>query len=104
MQLDEKKLKSLRQSKGWTQQHFADASNLSLRTVQRVEKLGVASPETAMDMAAALDVDQTDLHLSADIHITKYLPKSVFGLISLIITVLIIGVVSGVYMQRLLLG
>ncbi len=46
MNLDSAKLKSLRNAKGWTQQHLADVSGISLRTIQRAELKGTVSTET----------------------------------------------------------
>lgn len=52
MDVNAKKIKALRKSKGWTQQHLADACAISLRTVQRVERYGNASQETVLSLAA----------------------------------------------------
>lgn len=47
----------LRESRGWTQQHLADASGLSLRTVQRVEAGEVApSRETLLALSGTFGV------------------------------------------------
>ena len=58
MEIDAITVKALRQSKGWTQQHLADACAISLRTVQRVEKEGSASSETLLGLCAVLEVEQ----------------------------------------------
>lgn len=48
----------LREARGWTQQHLADAAELSLRTVQRVESGEVTpSKETLSALAGALDTE-----------------------------------------------
>jgi len=41
MLVDSQKLKALRNSRNWTQQHLAEVCDLSMRTIQRVEKDGV---------------------------------------------------------------
>ena len=47
----------LREARGWTQQHLADASGLSLRTIQRVESGEVTpSKETFAALSGAFDV------------------------------------------------
>lgn len=47
----------LREARGWTQQHLADASGLSLRTIQRVEAGEVtASKETLLALSGAFNV------------------------------------------------
>ena len=43
MQLSVEKLKQLRDLRAWTQSHLAEVSGLSLITIQRIEKTGVAS-------------------------------------------------------------
>jgi transcriptional regulator with XRE-family HTH domain len=61
------KLKSLRESKGWTQETFAELSNLSTRTIQRIESGGSASPESATAIAIALSLqDYTPLIATTD--------------------------------------
>lgn len=54
-------IKRLREAKSWSQQHLADASGLSLRTVQRMEADGAASAESRLAVAAALGVTVHDL-------------------------------------------
>ncbi|ALO43673.1 helix-turn-helix domain-containing protein [Pseudoalteromonas phenolica] len=61
MQLNPKTVKQLRDNKNWTQQSLADACGLSLRTIQRVEKEGVASRETMMSLCAVFEVKQSSL-------------------------------------------
>jgi transcriptional regulator with XRE-family HTH domain len=54
-------VRSLRERKSWSQEHLADASGLSVRTIQRVEVEGIASAETRLALAAALDVPVGEL-------------------------------------------
>lgn len=61
MQLNPKTIKELRQQFNWTQQQLADACDVSLRTVQRVEKEGAASKETTMALCAVFEVRQGEL-------------------------------------------
>ena len=61
MQLNPQTVKSLRQKLNWTQQQLADACDVSLRTIQRVEKEGAASKETTMALCAVLEVRQGEL-------------------------------------------
>jgi DNA-binding XRE family transcriptional regulator len=61
MQLNPITVKTLRQQHSWTQQHLADACDVSLRTVQRVEKEGTASKETTMSLCAVFEVRQGEL-------------------------------------------
>ena len=50
------KLKQLRESKSWSQEHLSIAAGVSLRTIQRMESTGNASAETRLAVAAALGV------------------------------------------------
>lgn len=54
-------IRHYRQTKGWTQQHLADAASLSLRTVQRAEREGTTAKESAMAICSALMIDITEL-------------------------------------------
>ena len=54
-------VKAARERRAWSQQHLADASGLSLRTVQRIEANGSASYESARAIAASLDLDVSRL-------------------------------------------
>ena len=66
MLVDSKKLKQLRLSRNWTQQHLAEVSNLSIRTVQRVEKDGVASNETVGAYAAIFELTISELVITVE--------------------------------------
>jgi len=61
MKIDSKFLKKERKDRAWSQQHLADAANLSLRTVQRIENTGNASPESIKAIAAAFDLKPQDI-------------------------------------------
>ncbi|MFT5136500.1 MAG: transcriptional regulator with XRE-family HTH domain [Arenicella sp.] len=66
MLVNSKKLKKLRQSKNWTQQNMADACGLSMRTIQRIEKDGVASNDTVSAYAAVFEVQASEFLITAD--------------------------------------
>ncbi len=66
MLVDSKKLKQLRLEKNWTQQHVAEVCDLSMRTIQRVEKDGVASNETVAAYAAIFELDAVDLLMASE--------------------------------------
>lgn len=61
MEVNASKIKALRTSHGWTQQHLADACAISLRTVQRVERYGNASQETLASLSSVFEVAQSEL-------------------------------------------
>lgn len=54
-------VKDLRSQNGWTQQHLAEICDVSVRTIQRVEKDGVASMETTLALASVFNVEKTAL-------------------------------------------
>jgi DNA-binding XRE family transcriptional regulator len=58
------RLKAMRERKCWSQQHLADAAGLNIRTVQRIESGDPCSDETMLSLAAALDVDISELALA----------------------------------------
>jgi transcriptional regulator with XRE-family HTH domain len=55
------RVRRLREARAWTQEHLADASGVSLRTVQRLEAGAGFASETALAVAAALNVDVREL-------------------------------------------
>ncbi|MBD1582987.1 helix-turn-helix transcriptional regulator [Pseudoalteromonas sp. S16_S37] len=66
MKLDKNKLKHLRESNAWTQSHLAEVSGISLRTIQRIEKLGIASPESVKSLCATFNIKINDLMATCD--------------------------------------
>lgn len=50
-------VRKLRLQRGWTQDQLAGIADLSVRTIQRIERGGPASLETARALGAAFDVD-----------------------------------------------
>jgi transcriptional regulator with XRE-family HTH domain len=66
MDVNAKKIKTLRTSKGWTQQHLADACAISLRTVQRVERYGNASQDTVLGLSSVFEIQQSDIIIPED--------------------------------------
>ena len=54
MELNKETLKNQRGSRAWSQTQLAEVSGLSLRTIQRIEKTGVASQESAKSLASVL--------------------------------------------------
>ncbi|ASD67128.1 helix-turn-helix transcriptional regulator [Pseudoalteromonas piscicida] len=66
MKLDKAKLKQLRESKAWSQSHLAEVSGISLRTIQRIEKSGVASPESVKSICATFGIQIGDLSVGEE--------------------------------------
>ena len=57
------RLKAIREARSWSQGHLADAAQLNVRTVQRIEAGEPASHETLLSLAAALDINIAELEL-----------------------------------------
>lgn len=54
-------VKKEREGRGWSQDQLAQVANLSLRTIQRLERHGGASPETLKAVAQAFDMQVRQL-------------------------------------------
>lgn len=67
MKIDSQRLKTLREARAWSQEHLAQVSGLSVRTVQRIEAQGSASAESRMALAAALDISPAELAIPAPV-------------------------------------
>lgn len=50
-----------RERRAWSQDHLAEVSGISLRTIQRVEATGKTSKETLMALSVALNISVQDL-------------------------------------------
>ncbi len=82
MQLNRKIIKDKRLERTWSQSHLAEVSDLSLRTIQRIEKHGQASMESAKALAAVLEMPVTALQTHQS-KLPKFWPLPVvFALLS----------------------
>jgi len=61
MEINAETVRGERLQRGWTQQHLADAAGCSLRTVQRIEKHGVASHESVNALCAVFEMERDRL-------------------------------------------
>ncbi len=64
--MSKSRITELRREQGWTQEYLADASGVSLRTIQRLEAGQDASLETLTLVAEVFHVPVKDLFLSLD--------------------------------------
>lgn len=55
-------IQKLRLKRGWSQQQLAEASGLSVRTIQRIETGHPASVETLKSLAAVFEIDFSTLN------------------------------------------
>jgi len=64
-------LRKLRLQKGWSQEHLAEVSGLSVRTIQRIERGAPSSLESANALAAVFQVEvETFIISSGEQHMT----------------------------------
>lgn len=59
-------VRKLRLEKGWSQEQLAELCNLSVRTIQRIERGQKPSLETLKALAAVFEIDVSDLTMEAD--------------------------------------
>ena len=59
-------VRKLRLEKGWSQEQLAEISSLSVRTIQRIERGQKPSLETLKSLAAAFEINVSDLTMEAD--------------------------------------
>lgn len=57
MQIDSTRIRTEREKRAWSQEHLAEVTGLSLRTIQRIERQGAGSYETAKSLAAVFEID-----------------------------------------------
>ncbi len=100
-------IKGNRADRGWSQQHLADACDVSLRTIQRTENLGAASMETVMALAASFEIDVADLTKGAEPQqlstAENFLPKTQIGMLFVILCTAFMGSILGACIAVLLL-
>jgi transcriptional regulator with XRE-family HTH domain len=65
MNIDSRLVRAERSKRAWSQEHLASAAGIGLRTVQRIETAGVASYESVRAIAAAFEMEPSDLILDA---------------------------------------
>lgn len=103
MHINNTKVKSLRLAKNWTQSQLAELCDISLRTIQRVEKQGLASAETLMSLCAVFEVEQS--YLADNVNSVTQAPNASAKLnLMLILTSSVIGIVVGATLTFLLIG
>ncbi len=65
MHVDSKRIRTEREQRAWSQEHLASVADVSLRTIQRVERTGLASYDTAQAVAAVFELDVAELRVAA---------------------------------------
>ena len=64
MKVDSSYIKAQRSRRAWSQEHLAEVTGLGLRTIQRIEKTGAASYESARSLAAVFEIDVAELRVA----------------------------------------
>ena len=79
MKVDSKKIRAERERRAWSQEHLATVSGLGLRTIQRIEKTGAASFESARALAAVFEVDVASLRVAREDTVTETVHPAVYA-------------------------
>src|SRR5688572_25989759 len=66
MHINKDTVKKLRIEKSWSQEKLAEAARMNLRTIQRIEKDGVASLRSCGSLATALGVEPQELQIGVE--------------------------------------
>ena len=69
MYINKDTIKQLRQEKSWSQEKLAEAAHMNLRTIQRIEKDGIASLRSCAALATALGVEPRELQSGVETEI-----------------------------------
>ena len=72
MKINRNLILALRKQRSWSQDELAVASGLNLRTVQRIERSGSVSLQSKKALAAAFNIDVSDLDFQEESMKTKY--------------------------------
>ncbi len=70
-------VKELRKKSGWSQEQLANASGLSLRTIQRVESENKASMETKVCLAATFQIPLESLNVTVSPQVADTRPNRI---------------------------
>ena len=91
MQVNIDVIKSQRSNRAWSQTQLAEVSGLSLRTIQRIEKTGVASLESIKSLASVFEIDIKDIQkcLNKPVYSLKSKFVTLFGAVGLILSGLV---------------
>jgi DNA-binding XRE family transcriptional regulator len=90
MKVDSTYIKAQRTRRAWSQEHLAEVSGLGLRTIQRIEKTGAASYESARSLAAVFEMDVAELRVAEPVVVepkrVSLSMRQVIGVVSALVT------------------
>ena len=75
MKVDSSYIKAQRARRAWSQEHLAEVTGLGLRTIQRIEKTGAASYESARSLAAVFEIDVAALRVAEVAPVVPVAPR-----------------------------
>lgn len=104
MEVKSEIIRQYRQTRGWTQQHLADAAGLSLRTVQRAEREGNAAKESAMAICAVFMIDMRELSVIPQASPAQLQTVRIRGQLLTLASALVVGALSGALITYLAIG
>jgi transcriptional regulator with XRE-family HTH domain len=91
MQVNIDVIKTQRSNRAWSQTQLAEVSGLSLRTIQRIEKTGVASLESVKSLSSVYEIDIKDIQkcLNKPAYSLKSKLVTLFGAVGIILSGLV---------------
>ncbi|WP_444941572.1 helix-turn-helix domain-containing protein [Microbulbifer sp. ZKSA004] len=92
-------IKKARESNNWTQQQLADICGVSLRTIQRIEKVGACSRESLSALSSALELPREKL-LIANPEPSDKNKMAVYKLAMCILTIVHLCSLVSIYFSR----
>lgn len=100
MKINKMNVLALRNEQGWSQEDLAAATDVSVRTIQRVESEGVGSKDTVQALAAAFDTDVSKMCMpeqdwawsrwTIKTALKKFLPLMFFGFVLSIVGLVLV--------------
>jgi len=95
MLLDADKIKSIRLDKGWTQEQLAHLCSVSVRTIQRIEKTGIASLETTNSLTAVIGCERNHILVTEGVK-AGHTQFSLLVVVGIALSMLLVGIMIGV--------
>jgi transcriptional regulator with XRE-family HTH domain len=85
MKVDPSYIRAQRERRAWSQEHLAEVAGLGLRTIQRIEKTGAASYESARSLAAVFGLDVVEPSSAAAALRTSVALRPVLGVLGALV-------------------
>lgn len=104
MEVNADVIKQQRKTRGWTQQHLADACDVSLRTIQRVEREGSAANETVHALCAVFEIGRGQLSIIPRVEESQLQTVKLRGQVIFVVLALLSGILLGAGATYLMLA